>query len=64
MPPPPIGPMEPGSWVCHPDRPDWGPGQVQSAIGDRVTVNFRHAGKVLINTAVVGLIGIDDPDPD
>ncbi len=62
MPSPLIGPLEPGGWVRHPDRPDWGPGQVQSAIGDRVTVNFRHAGKVLINAAVVLLIAIDDPD--
>ena len=26
-------------------RPDWGVGQVQSAIGSRVTVNFEHCGK-------------------
>jgi len=30
-------------------------GQVQSAIGDRVTVNFEDAGKVLVNTTVVEL---------
>ncbi len=30
-------------------------GQVQSVIGDRVTVNFEDAGKVLVNTAVVEL---------
>ena len=44
----------------HPGEPDWGVGQVQSAIGDRVTVNFEHAGKRLINTAVVTLVLIDD----
>jgi hypothetical protein len=54
--------LEPGAWVCHPDRPDWGPGQVQSVIGARVTVNFRDAGKVLINAAAVTLE--DCPDPD
>ena len=53
--------LVPGAWVRHPAQPDWGLGQVQSAIGDRVTVNFEHAGKVLINTAVVGLT-ITDPD--
>ncbi len=47
--------IEPGQRVRHPDRPDWGEGQVQSAIGGRVTVNFEHAGKVLINTAVIDL---------
>ncbi len=48
--------IEPGQWVRHPTQADWGEGQVQSAIGDRVTVNFEHAGKVLINTAQVELI--------
>lgn len=38
-------------------------GQVQSAIGDRVTVNFEHAGKRLINTAVVTLVPVDDHRP-
>jgi hypothetical protein len=52
-------PNEPGQWVRHPDRPDWGLGQVQSAIGARVTVNFEHAGKVLVNTDVVALERVD-----
>jgi hypothetical protein len=47
--------------VRHPERPDWGIGQVQSAIGNRVTVNFEHAGKRLINSDVVSL---DTVDPD
>ncbi|GGC34985.1 hypothetical protein GCM10011504_11720 [Siccirubricoccus deserti] len=49
--------------VRHPDRPDWGIGQVQSVIGDRITVNFEHAGKLLINAAVVAL-DILDADAD
>ena len=53
--------IEPGQWVRHPDRPDWGPGQVQSVIGARVTVNFLHAGKVLVNAAVVPLVPCDEP---
>ena len=47
--------IEPGQWVRHPTRPDWGLGQVQSAVGFRITVNFEHQGKVLINAAVVDL---------
>jgi FKBP-type peptidyl-prolyl cis-trans isomerase 2 len=47
--------IEPGMRVRHPGKPDWGVGQVQSVTGDRVTVNFEHAGKVLINAAVVVL---------
>lgn len=50
-----VGMLEPGQWVRHPDRPDWGEGQVQSVVGERVTVNFEHAGKVLINARIVTL---------
>jgi len=46
---------EPGQRVRHPQRPDWGMGQVQSVTGTRVTVNFENAGKVLINAALVVL---------
>ena len=41
--------------VRHPAQPDWGIGQIQSVLGDRITVNFQHAGKVLINGAQVRL---------
>ena len=41
--------LEPGAFVRHPNQPDWGIGQVQSVIGDRITVNFEHAGKVVID---------------
>lgn len=54
--------LAPGTWVRHPARPDWGLGQVQSAVGPRVTVNFEHAGKLLINTAIVTLEPVDLPD--
>jgi hypothetical protein len=47
--------FEPGQYVRHPQKPEWGLGQVQTAIGERVTVMFEHAGKVLINTSVVAL---------
>ena len=51
--------IEPGMRVRHPDRPDWGEGQVQSVIGDRITVNFENAGKLLINAALVELEIVD-----
>ncbi len=51
--------MEPGQFVRHPARPDWGDGQVQSVVGDRVTVNFENAGKVLINARIVALEVLD-----
>jgi hypothetical protein len=53
--------FEPGQFVTNPARPEWGLGQVQSAVGARVTVNFEHAGKVLVDTAVVRLV-MTDPD--
>jgi len=43
-----LGLLTPGAFVRHPDRPDWGLGQIQSVTGRRVTVNFEGAGKVLI----------------
>jgi len=54
--------LEPGLWVRHPGQPDWGDGQVQSVVGERVTVNFENAGKVLINAKVVSLDVLDRPD--
>ena len=51
---------EPGQRVRHPGQPEWGIGQVQSVVGDRVTVNFEHAGKLLVNVGVVRLDVIDE----
>jgi hypothetical protein len=56
--------LVPGARVRHPTRPDWGIGQVQSVIGDRVTVNFEDRGKVLINAAVVELEVVERERPD
>lgn len=50
--------LEPGMLVRHPDQPDWGLGQVQSNIGNRITVNFEHAGKVVIDGRYVTLTPI------
>lgn len=55
--------FEPGQLVRHPARLEWGTGQVQSVVGDRVTVNFEHAGKLLINTLHTTLVIIDEPAP-
>ncbi|HYB09079.1 MAG TPA: DUF3553 domain-containing protein [Alphaproteobacteria bacterium] len=50
----------PGMLVRNPLEPEWGVGQVQSAIGNRVTVNFENAGKRLINSERVSLEAIGD----
>jgi hypothetical protein len=56
--------LVPGALVRHPERADWGLGQVQSAIGDRVTVNFEERGKVTINASVVTLVVVEPEDRD
>jgi len=41
--------LEPGLLVKNPARPDWGMGQIQSVIENRITVNFENMGKVVLN---------------
>ena len=55
--------LAPGDWVRNPHAPEWGLGQIQSVIGDRVTANFENAGKRLINAAVVSLTRVEPPAP-
>ena len=47
--------FEPGDYVTNPANKDWGVGQVQSIIGNKVTVNFENHGKKVINVANVSL---------
>ena len=51
--------LEPGQFVRLVGVPDWGVGQVQSVVGDRVTVNFENAGKRLINLKNATLTVVD-----
>tara|TARA_Y100001980_G_C14497046_1_gene273427 strand:- start:532 stop:708 length:177 start_codon:yes stop_codon:yes gene_type:complete len=46
---------EPGDKVTSPENKDWGIGQVQSIIKDKVTVNFENAGKKVINAKYIEL---------
>lgn len=48
--------FEVGDIVRATAQPDWGEGQVQSNVGGRITVNFQHAGKVVLSDDRVGLI--------
>ena len=50
--------LEPGMLVRHPAQPDWGLGQVQSNIGGRITVNFEHVGKVVIDGRHIELVPV------
>ena len=40
---------EPGDLVTNPNNKDWGIGQIQSIINNKITVNFENAGKKVIN---------------
>ena len=48
-----------GDFVKHPEKPEWGLGQVQSITGMRVVVNFEEVGKLLINCEMVDLTVVD-----
>lgn len=48
--------LEPGMLVRHPEKTEWGLGQVQSNVGGKITVNFEHAGKVVIDSNRVSLL--------
>ena len=42
--------FEPGDIVINPLNKDWGIGQVQYIIMNKVTVNFENVGKKVINS--------------
>jgi hypothetical protein len=52
--------LEPGMLVRHPTETDWGLGQVQSNIANRITVNFEHRGKVTIDGRQITLVPVFD----
>ena len=47
--------FEPGDKVYNPTNKNWGIGQVQSIINNKVTVNFENVGKKVINSNIVEL---------
>lgn len=47
--------LVPGARILNPLHPEWGEGQVQSVVGSRITANFVHAGKLVINAEHVPL---------
>tara|TARA_Y100000590_G_scaffold454068_1_gene600228 strand:+ start:620 stop:796 length:177 start_codon:yes stop_codon:yes gene_type:complete len=40
----------PGDYVINPNNKNWGIGQIQSIINNKVTVNFENVGKKVINS--------------
>ena len=51
---------EPGDKVTNPNNSEWGTGQVQSIINDKVTVNFENVGKKVINAKNIELKKINE----
>ena len=47
--------FEPGDKVFNPLNKDWGIGQVQSIIKEKVTVNFENVGKKVIDSKNIDL---------
>ena len=45
--------FDPGDKVVNPLNKEWGIGQVQSIINEKVTVNFENVGKKVINAIVI-----------
>ena len=52
--------FEPGDRVVNPTKKEWGIGQVQSIINEKVTVNFENVGKKVINAENIELKRIND----
>ena len=47
--------LTPGTYVINLAKKDWGIGQVQSSINNKVTVNFENTGKKVININEINL---------
>ena len=45
----------PGNYVINKNNNEWGIGQIQSSIDNKVTVNFENAGKKVINISEINL---------
>ena len=44
---------EPGDFVINPKNKNWGTGQIQSIVNNKITVNFENAGKKVINSKTI-----------
>ena len=52
--------FEPGDKVINPANEEWGIGQVQSIIKEKITVNFQNVGKKVINAENIELKKINE----
>ena len=55
-----VGDLSPGTFVINVNKEkEWGIGQVQSSIDNKITINFENVGKKTINAKEVELKIID-----
>ena len=47
--------LEPGDYVINPTNKDWGIGQIQSVIKNKITVNFQNFGKQVLDLNHINL---------
>jgi len=52
--------FELGDKVYNPSAKEWGIGQVQSIIKEKITVNFQNVGKKVINSNNIKLKKVND----
>jgi len=46
---------ETGAIILKPNAPEWGNDQVQSKIGNKITVNYEDMGKLVIDGSLIAL---------
>ena len=47
--------LTPGNYVINKNNNEWGIGQIQSSINNKITVNFENVGKKVININEINL---------
>ena len=52
--------LEPGDYVINPQNKDWGIGQIQSIVKNKITVNCENSGKQVLNSNIVELKKVND----
>ena len=52
--------LTPGSYVIIKNNNEWGIGQIQSSINNKITVNFENVGKKVIISSNIELRKIND----
>ena len=54
--------LTPGNYVINKNNNEWGIGQIQSSIDNKITVNFENVGKKVVNINEINLEGVSYND--